>query len=1019
MSIDLMPHNQRALDNAKKMFKSKNRVAIIHPTGTGKGRIARKLMEENQDKKIIYFSPSLAINEQLEIDLAKYGISKRNIRIMTYQKLMKMTPAEIKRLKSEYIILDEFHHCGAKEWGKVVNELLKNNEDAKVLGLSATPIRYTNSGIRDMAEEIFDNNIASEMSLEAAIAEGILNEPTYVTGLYEYEEMVKDLEKRISECDGEGKTSVKKEMAEKELARVKKYLEKAISSLPDLLEHSMPNKSGKYIVFCSSIEDMKNKIKAAPELFKKVNPNIDIMQVSSDDEDYKKNSAVIQKFSEDKNPDTLKLLFCVNMLNEGFHLEDIDGGIMMRVTASPTLYTQQLGRIISAGKKKDVVLIDLVNNIDEIETIIRFYQNLSKAKVRKNEKQKIKGFKITEEIRNIRDIIAKIHRLTSRRANTIEANVANKLNVSFDTVKWLIDRYDSLLVEGRENGYDGEDVLDEYKTLNLFSQYRKAKLKFSNEMEIGGSEYIKRENEMMKYREELIVGHMGLTKWMLKTIPELTSMNISEEDKEQIAMKYLIQAVDSYNPSLRTQRNTAIRFDQYLLAFVRFGIEREHLEYDSTSFKFELLKIKEKLEECYGKDNVSMQVMAEEIYARVADGIERGDEVLFQTNPFLDSIKAIVEKERKKELVREKKYKAYLLKDNRITPQEVESGVDREVYGIANEDVDETLPYRDRRTFPYKRFDSAYVKIIHAIRNEMDYIYRRSRNIESLEEVMDFDIDSYELDDGDSLDIASEGYISDGVYLEIGEPNLMTDVSESAYTEEESVHDMLDLKRNISEILDVMTPKKAHFLEKVAGLNGEGGEELSQREWGKRLGISGSAVSLRYKQSLREFAARGKYRYIRNFWEDEYTNVPLDNRKNRRRANGVHTIRQLKTFQDIATGDFDSIYLSQILENEELFNILNSSGFSNLGEIIGMTESELKEALEGAEEYVEEVKDFLAKYRLELREEEEPVQENSEDTQTPNKAEFVKLLVTVNKAQTEEINRLETELENSKGREDN
>ena len=62
------------------------------------------------------------------------------------------------------IILDEFHRCGAKAWGQGAANLLKVYPQAMVLGLSATAIRYLDNQ-RDMSDELFDGNIASEMTL--------------------------------------------------------------------------------------------------------------------------------------------------------------------------------------------------------------------------------------------------------------------------------------------------------------------------------------------------------------------------------------------------------------------------------------------------------------------------------------------------------------------------------------------------------------------------------------------------------------------------------------------------------------------------------------------------------------------------------------------------------------------------------------------------------------------------------------------------------------------------------------
>ena len=57
----------------------------------------------------------------------------------------------------DIIILYEFHHWGAPEWGKAVEQLIKNNPNAKILGLSATPMRYFDGELHiDSAEPNFD-----------------------------------------------------------------------------------------------------------------------------------------------------------------------------------------------------------------------------------------------------------------------------------------------------------------------------------------------------------------------------------------------------------------------------------------------------------------------------------------------------------------------------------------------------------------------------------------------------------------------------------------------------------------------------------------------------------------------------------------------------------------------------------------------------------------------------------------------------------------------------------------------
>lgn len=68
----------------------------------------------------------------------------------------------------DVIIADEFHHCGAEEWGKGVTHILNANESAKVVGFTATPIRYSDGG-RNMADEIIGYNVGFDLGFLSAV----------------------------------------------------------------------------------------------------------------------------------------------------------------------------------------------------------------------------------------------------------------------------------------------------------------------------------------------------------------------------------------------------------------------------------------------------------------------------------------------------------------------------------------------------------------------------------------------------------------------------------------------------------------------------------------------------------------------------------------------------------------------------------------------------------------------------------------------------------------------------------
>ena len=252
------------------------------------------------------------------------------------------------------IILDEFHRCGAPEWGKGVDRLIKQSPNAKVLGMTATPVRAVDN--KDMSDELFEGNIASEMTLEEAVAEGIIAVPVYVTAIYSLEEAIRKAESKVEEEPDE---EIRKD-ALKDIEEAKRYLEQAEGMDEIFAKYVGNKKEGKYIVFCSDIDDMHKKMQEASKWFEKVGETR-LYEVS-----YRKseelNEDTIKRFREEEGK--INLLFSVDKLNEGIHVDGIDGVIMLRKTVSPIIYMQQLGRALSAGNEGTPIVFDLVNNID-------------------------------------------------------------------------------------------------------------------------------------------------------------------------------------------------------------------------------------------------------------------------------------------------------------------------------------------------------------------------------------------------------------------------------------------------------------------------------------------------------------------------------------------------------------------------------------------------------------------------------------------------------------------------------
>lgn len=140
--IELLEHNVETYQNLCKEMEKHNKVALIQATGTGKSYIISKYIEEHCHNALILV-PANAIGDQWQKLLP-------DVEVKTYQ-------AMVKGIDGEYdiIVADEMHHLGSDVWGQKFIEYFMQNPEQKVIGATATEIRYLDNA-RDMTEEIFD-----------------------------------------------------------------------------------------------------------------------------------------------------------------------------------------------------------------------------------------------------------------------------------------------------------------------------------------------------------------------------------------------------------------------------------------------------------------------------------------------------------------------------------------------------------------------------------------------------------------------------------------------------------------------------------------------------------------------------------------------------------------------------------------------------------------------------------------------------------------------------------------------
>ena len=408
MVLHLFEHNVRAYQAAAAMLEQYGKAAVVHPTGTGKSYIAFKLIEDHPDAAYLWLSPSEYIfKTQLE-NLQKQApdFSLGNVRFATYAKLLFCTEeqlAEIAALHPAYIIMDEFHRAGAERWGERVQKLLALCPDAKLLGLTDTNVRYLDNN-RDMAEELFDGRIASEMTLGEAIVRGILPTPKYVTTVFRYQNELAKYQARVDSLRSPGVQDAN----QKYLEALRRALEQA-DGLDKVFAKHITETCGKYIVFCSGKEHMDEMASHVPEWFADVNKNIKVYKTYASDPEASKEFAA---FKADKG-EHLKLLFCIDMLNEGVHVEGISGVILFRPTVSPIIYKQQIGRALTAGATAAPLILDVVNNFEGLSSISGLQKEMTAAVQRlyangEGEKIVTERFEVIEQVQNCRILFERL-----------------------------------------------------------------------------------------------------------------------------------------------------------------------------------------------------------------------------------------------------------------------------------------------------------------------------------------------------------------------------------------------------------------------------------------------------------------------------------------------------------------------------------------------------------------------------------------------------------------------------------
>lgn len=392
-AIDLeakkMEIRRKTFEDLMAKLNKYGKCAVIRPTGFGKTWLAAELIF--RFKKVLYLYPAEIIKKTVEDrydDIKKCAITDEdedsvfldgetaetilqmqeepNVTMMTYSKLIRLTIEELSEIDADCIICDECHRIGADKTKFALGRLIRENPKAKLVGLTATPSRMDSF---DVVNIYFNDVMTYEYNAHDAFTDGLLQKPHYVFCSYNVE---KDMREALDELWASYAITDRPNYEEITATIKKAIVENArICNMENIIKDNCDKYAAdtsymKFIVFFSTFFQMKDKLRDVTSWFKTAYPKhkIKITIVSTETKEYADNVNNLDDIKKSKN--TIDLIFCVNMLNVGYHVNDLTGILMYRGTHSNTIYSQQLGRALSSGSNKSGLVFDIVDNIHRL-----------------------------------------------------------------------------------------------------------------------------------------------------------------------------------------------------------------------------------------------------------------------------------------------------------------------------------------------------------------------------------------------------------------------------------------------------------------------------------------------------------------------------------------------------------------------------------------------------------------------------------------------------------------------------
>lgn len=280
----------------------------------------------------------------------------------------------------DLIMLDECHRAGStgflKTWD-VISSIIKSSENTKLVGVTATPDRLDG---RDIKEIFGQNNQISRLTLSDCINPDKLHKigidvPQGLLSKFDYVYVIGDrgrfLDTTIEDINIRRKKSKNELLHKYEEEELLNQMNK-IPIIADIIrqsiteEHTGGSNYMKFVVFFRDkkhIQKDGNKVKNwFIDAFPDMNCIVTNIVTKGTDSDVTYEISDVDALQNlIPREGVLDLIFCVDKLNMGYHVESITGVVLLRETNSAVMYNQQIGRCFSVRSMNKPIIFDIID----------------------------------------------------------------------------------------------------------------------------------------------------------------------------------------------------------------------------------------------------------------------------------------------------------------------------------------------------------------------------------------------------------------------------------------------------------------------------------------------------------------------------------------------------------------------------------------------------------------------------------------------------------------------------------